>query len=240
MTEETKYAPDSTEPSPSSHDKPVAAPAAGGAGSKIPVGVDVACELPDDPNVPGDPVDPFDPETLRMSQDFAANLGVKKALVTVPVRKPDKSWFVRVHPSESYRLQTGMLELKEDRECYIVAPALWPEMASESTFGVRTLFTAINRQGVVFIWQVSLPGPDGRVNEWNRSALEAADRAVKGWIRVQANMSLGAYEIFEATGDLPEPEWPKYSFRDLLAAAFRDKRIDARDHPVLRRLRGEV
>src|SRR5262245_56173499 len=39
--------------------------------------------------------DPFDPGSLRLSQSFAACLGVKKALVTVPVRKPDKAWFVR-------------------------------------------------------------------------------------------------------------------------------------------------
>jgi hypothetical protein len=28
------------------------------------------------------------------------------------------------------------------------------------------------------------------------------------WVRITANMSLGAYEIFEATGDLPDPTWP--------------------------------
>src|SRR5262245_49032803 len=48
--------------------------------------------------------DPFDPAALRLSEDHAANLGVKKALLTVPVRKPDKSWWVRVHPDEKYRL----------------------------------------------------------------------------------------------------------------------------------------
>ena len=33
------------------------------------------------------------------------------------------------------------------------------------------------------------------------------------WVRVTANMSLGAYEIFEASGDLPEPVWPDYLLR---------------------------
>src|SRR5262249_55498362 len=55
--------------------------------------------------------DPFDPAALRLSQDFGASLGVKKALLTVPVCKPDKTWFVRVHPSEEYRLQTTVIEL---------------------------------------------------------------------------------------------------------------------------------
>jgi hypothetical protein len=184
--------------------------------------------------------DPFDPAALRLSQDFAASMGVKKALLTVPVRKPDKSWFVRVHPDEAYRLQTAVIELKEDRETYLVAPALWPALAAESTFSSRALFTAINRQGVLFLWPIRLPGADGKVDEWSRTALDAADMAAKRWVRVTANLSLGAYEVFEATGQLGEPSWPSTPFGELLRIAFRDRFISSLDHPVLRRLRGEA
>jgi hypothetical protein len=197
-----------------------------------------ALERPAVAGGPADP-DPFDPASLRL-QSFGAAVGVKKALLSVPVRKPDRSWFVRVHPDESYRLQTAVIELKEDRETYLVAPALWPELATEVTFSPRALFTAANRQGVVFVWPVRLPGPDGRVDEWSRTALEAADMAGKSWVRVVANMSLGAYDVFEATAQLPEPEWPGLPFRDLLKIAFKDRYIADLTHPVLRRLRGEV
>src|SRR5262245_26685205 len=78
--------------------------------------------------------DPFDPASLRLSHNLAATLGVKKALLTIPVRKPDKSWWVRVHPRDDYSLQTAVIELKEDRETYLVASELWPELGSESTF----------------------------------------------------------------------------------------------------------
>ena len=184
--------------------------------------------------------DPFDPASLRLSGDFTAALGVKKALLTVPVRKPDKSWFVRTHPDENYRLQTAVIELKEDRETYLVAPPLWPELAAESTFSPRALFTAVNRQGVVFLWPVRLPGQDGKLDDWSRSTLEAADMARRSWVRVAANMALGAYDVFQASGDLPDPDWPELPFKELLRVAFRDRLIDTLDHPVLRRLRGEV
>jgi hypothetical protein len=184
--------------------------------------------------------DPFDPASLRLSQDFSASFGVKKALITVPVRKPDKAWFVRVHPAEEYALQTAVIELKEDRETYLVAPQLWPDLAGEGTFSPRALFTAINRQGVVFLWPIRLPGADGKVDAWSQSALEAAHMARRGWVRVAANMALGAYEVFQATGDLPEPEWPHTSLGELLRIAFKDRYVNALDHPVLRRLRGEV
>jgi hypothetical protein len=184
--------------------------------------------------------DPFDPASLRLSEGFAAAAGVKKALLTVPVRKPDRSWFVRTHPDPAYRLETAVIELKEDRETYLVAPHLWADLAAESTFSPRALFTAVNRQGVLFLWPVKLPGADGRVDEWSRSALEAADLAARGWVRVQANMALGAYEVFQATGNLPEPEWPDLPLKELLRVAFRDRFVDTIDHPILRRLRGEV
>jgi hypothetical protein len=184
--------------------------------------------------------DPFDPASLRLTQDLAAGIGVKKALLSVPVRKPDRGWFVRVHPGEDYRLTTAVIELKEDRETYLVAPALWPDLAAEATFSPRALFTAVNRQGVLFIWPVRLPGPDGRVDDWSRTALESAQLAMRGWTRVVANMALGSYEAYQATGQLPEPEWPDLAFRQLLRIAFKDRFINALDHPKLRQLRGEV
>lgn len=182
--------------------------------------------------------DLIDLEKLRLSQNFAETVGVKKKIITVPVRKPDRQWFVRVHPDESMRLETAVLEVKEDRETYLVDPSLWSELPAE--IRPEVLFTAINRQGVVFLWLIPLPGEDGRHNPWHRCALEAAQLATKQWVRVSANMSLGAYDVFEATGNLPEPEWPDIGFKELLEIAFRDNFIQSLEHPVIRSLRGEL
>src|SRR5213593_642712 len=88
--------------------------------------------------------DPFDPARLRLSQDFADAIGVKKVLLTVPVKRPERQWFVRVHPSPDYRLTVALLELRDDRVTYVVEP----ELAAALTGDVRvtTLFTGINRQ----------------------------------------------------------------------------------------------
>jgi hypothetical protein len=66
-----------------------------------------------------------------------------------------------------------------------------------------SLFITVNRQGVLFLWPVRLPGTDGRANEWHRSARETVERTMISWLKIKANMSLGAYDLFEATGDLP-------------------------------------
>jgi hypothetical protein len=189
-------------------------------------------------STPAKPADLFaDLANLRLSQDFST-CGVKKQLTTIPVRKPAKEWFVRIHPE--MRIETAVLELKEDREVYLIQRELWPELASESTFGPRALFVAMNRQNVLFVWPVRMPRPDGRIDEWNRSALEAATLAENKWVRVASNISLGAYEVFTATADFPDPEWPKLSLGEILRIAFKGRVIDSLDHLVLQKLRGEV
>lgn len=183
--------------------------------------------------------DPFDPAKLRLSQGMTAAFGVKKHLTTLPVRKPSKEWFVRCHNDPTFRLETCVLELKEDAEIYLISPEVRDDLAGESTVSPRLLMTAINKQGTPFLWPIRLPGADGRHDEWSKSAMEAASIATKGWVRVQANMNLGAYEVYEATGNLGDPEWPKLPFNELLRIAFKDRYIDTLDHPVLKRLRGE-
>jgi hypothetical protein len=174
---------------------------------------------------------------LRLSQDFGSQVGVKKVLTQVPVRKPDRQWFFRVRPGEEWRLDTAVLELRDDRETYLVSPELRGGLSSEVT--LKKLVTAINRQGVVFVWPIALPGFDGRSNSWNDSALDAVAHAEDGWISLRSNMQLGAYEIFEAFGLVEAPEWPEGSFQDLINLAFKNRYINTPDHPVLRRLRGD-
>jgi hypothetical protein len=180
--------------------------------------------------------DPYDLGNLRLSQSFTETAGVKKLLTTVPVRKPNKQDFVRVHPSEAFRADVLMIELEEDREAYIVGRGMVDDLATEAQ--PFTLFTAINRQGVVFLWPVRLPAPDGKVFEWHRSAREAAETAVGKWSRIKSNMSLGAYETTVAESAIPDPIWPEASFQELIRIGFRDRVIDVATHPVVRRLRG--
>jgi hypothetical protein len=101
------------------------------------------------------------------------------------------------------------------------------------------MYACINRQGVVFLWPVRLPGADGRQLEWHRSAAEAAEMAMQRWVRVKANMSLGAYEVYEAAATIPDPVWPTdLTFMQMLTIAFKGRLVDNLGHPVLKRLRG--
>jgi hypothetical protein len=183
------------------------------------------------------PINPFDPAALRLDQSFADTVGVKKLLTTVPVRKPGKQDFSRVHPELSFRLTpAAIIEIKEDGETYLVTPNMAAQLPGE--FNVATLYTTISRRGVLHLWPVKLPGPDGKHSEWHRSAAEAAERATKGWVKIVSNRSLGAYEISLPTGNIPDPVWPDISFDEILKVAFRDRIVDRLDHPLVNQLRG--
>ena len=106
--------------------------------------------------------DPFDLDNLRLDQSFAETAGVKKLLHTVPVGRPNPQDFVRIHPGQDYRDAFALIELAEDREYYILPPNIAREMPGE--FFTATLYTCINRQGVVRVVPVRLAGP-GRQGE---------------------------------------------------------------------------
>ena len=56
----------------------------------------------------------------------------------------------------------AIIELKDDREVYLVTPAIAPDLVGE--IAAATIYTAINRQGVVHLWPIRLPAPDGKHN----------------------------------------------------------------------------
>jgi len=166
-----------------------------------------------------------------LSQNFGSVSGVKKKLLTVPVGKPGKTQFVRAHSVN--KLDTMLLKYNEEN--YLIDPDVL-HVVGDLARPYR-LVEAIDRQGNVFIWTLALPDAEKPLN-WHFSALEAANNAELEWTRMQANMALGAYDIFAAEQDLGGPEWPELSMNELLEIAFKNKIIDRPDHLVLLQLRG--
>ena len=177
---------------------------------------------------------PADFSRFRLSQNFGSVSCVRKKLLTVPIRKPHKTQFVRVHPAN--KMDTMLLKYGDNGEdLYLVDPDVMQEV--EDLAKPYRLSQAIDRQNNVFIWPLAIPD-DGRPLNWHLSALEAAGNAELEWTRTQANMALGAYEVFAAEQDLGAPEWPELSMNELLEIAFKNKIINRPDHLVLLQLRG--
>lgn len=181
---------------------------------------------------------PFDPQRLRLTQRHGESQDVRRILVSVPVRKPGRQEFFRTQPDLTMWLEAAILELKEDRLSYLVEPTLAPYLPGEAV--AKILVPTITTHGAIFVWPIKLEDERGRLDEWNAVALEAAERAREKWIRLVANIGAGTYDVLEAAGVFPEPAWPELSLQRILSLAFKDRVIDSIDHPVLRRLRGEI
>ncbi len=179
-----------------------------------------------------------DLKSLRLPANYGATLGVKKLLTNVFVGRPKKSIFFRTHPADEMTFPAMLLENKEARESYVVVP----DVAQEISELVRPvmLHAAIDRQNNVSLIPVPLPGEAGTRNPWHESLAQAVEYAKLKWIRITSNMHAGGYDVYEAEGDLPEPEWPAHDIDALIQVAFRGKIINGLDHPIVQSLLGKI
>lgn len=177
-----------------------------------------------------------DLETLRLSPEAIAGGGAREVLTQVPVRKSNRHEFIRIHPASDMSLVTTVYTDKDLRETFLVAPNMRDALLGEAK--PVLIAAGITRQNVLFLWPLALPDDTGRTNPWHESAREAYELAKKRWVRVSADMSLGAYRIYQAEGELSEPNWPDKALKDLLEIGFRGRIIATDDHPIVKRLRG--
>jgi hypothetical protein len=171
-------------------------------------------------------------DALRIDQNFAEQIGVEKVITRIPIRKPGRQEWVRVHTDENFHIQLALFEYEQEGDYYVLDHSLLGLLTEEVAF--KKLYYSINRQGVVFLWPAKLPDATGRIDDWNKSRHKAANLAMGGWVRVASNRSLGAYEVYTPQAKLDDPVWPELSLNEILEIAFEDKIICEKDHPILK------
>ena len=183
--------------------------------------------------------DPFDLSNIAVASVTAEDLGVEKPILMVPVDKPGKQDFFRTHPDPEFHVEARVLKLEAERETYLVTRAVWPSIPGETKL-VR-LVPYLTRTGGLGLWPVSLPDDlfGKRDTAWCVTARKAAEIAETKWVRMQANMSHGRYDLVTSV-KIPDPVWPGIKLTEILKIAFGDGHlIDSLDHPVVRQLRGD-
>jgi hypothetical protein len=100
------------------------------------------------------------------SRDFADPADVATLVARVPVRRPNGHTFVRVHPGQDYRFPVDLIELPDEEETYLI----YSNEVAAALDEVRKpcmLYTAITRQGTVFLWPVKLPRGNKKLVAWH-------------------------------------------------------------------------
>jgi hypothetical protein len=175
-------------------------------------------------------------ESLRLNPAFEDTTGSK--LLQVNVEKPDSQNYFRVHPT--LRQEVSIVQLKDEDEIFLVGTEMQINPVLRSQVIKATLMLVMTRTGNLFLWPVKIGKADTSPPKWYRSARLAAETAMKKWVRIEPNRQGSCYNIFEATGNIPEPEWPTdVTMVELIKRAFReDQIIKQADHPVILRLLG--
>jgi hypothetical protein len=181
----------------------------------------------------------FDPSRFRLSQDFTAETGVVESVSSIAVRKPKRQEWFRAFDGPGWPFPTRILESQEDKDTiYLVANRLWSVLGDE--LKEKLLFLCLSRSGEVFLWPIRLVDPFGKPDYWSLTAREAAETAKTRWTRNTSDMNRGRYRVYTSGVDLAPVQWPSLSPEEIIELAFGDRMIEDIDHPILRRLRGEL
>lgn len=201
---------------------------------------DEPAELPPEP-APGPTntgPDPFSLDGLVVTQNYHQVCGARKQ-VTIPIGKPNRQVFFRIHPSPAYARPFNVLADKDSRAIYIVAANMAAELADEMY--LATIYTGITRQGNIFLWPARMPDEGGRQMAWHESQHSIAAHAQQNWLRIVADMHLGANVMVPAAIDFGPPEWPTTPYQEIIWSAFKEEGfIRSPDHPAVRKLRGFI
>lgn len=175
-------------------------------------------------------------DALRLPQNYNEITQVKLQILKVAIRKPTKHEFIRVRPGDDWKCKVLTYKSGDADVLFVVAPPMLSALQQLTT--PTQLHTAINQDGIVFLLPVTLPSSDGKPNSWNDTKAAAVKEAETDWVRIVANQDRRAYDINLPVNPKPDPEWPDYSFDELLKLAFKGNVIDSIDHPIVKKILG--
>ncbi len=183
-----------------------------------------------------EPVPKFDINSLRLPDNYLATKGGVKLPTKASFGKLSKHRFCRTHPGEEYRFPAIIVDDKEGREVYLVAPHL-AEYLGPMVKNVN-LRLCLDNMGTPRIIAEPIIDAFRRTTLWSTTMIEAIKLSETEWVRIESNMEAQQYTIIQAVSNLGDPQWPSQSMEDIVHEVFLGRIITAEDHPLIRQLQG--
>jgi hypothetical protein len=175
-------------------------------------------------------------QEFALPQDYVDGIA-DTVQAAVPIQKPKKQEFISPHPHLEARMFCGIVVDDESGEHYVLHPALVDEFSDECRRTV--LVPYMLRDGSVRLWPIGRRDETGNWNPWHQSAHTIAGKYANKWVRVIAARGIGAYKAQEPVSCPDAPVWSEVDIPGLYADMLNVSAIEDRDHPFLRKLRGE-
>jgi hypothetical protein len=174
----------------------------------------------------------------KLMADNPVDVDVPAIKAVYSVKKPHPDDFFRAHPSDSMTIPL-VVYISKDGKTYYVEPAVREAIARR--LRVARLVVCSTMDNEIVLWPVKMPTENGGGSTWYDSAWAAVLKARDKWIRIDSDMSAGQYVVTEKDGPARQPLWPEgESLETILGKAFKGRVIKDLNHPVVKRLKGEV
>ncbi len=160
--------------------------------------------------------------------------GQRKAnQTTVPVRTPDRQWWIRAHRDPQMQVPVDILVITggEHEGTWFLDPEVEFPPELDQYVKPAILTRCITHDGTEFFYlsKQSAKSPKESIRRCIQAARE-------GWIQVRWNPTSKGYEFERARRLKREPAWSNDTLDELLEKAFGDRYVDRRDHPTINRL----
>jgi hypothetical protein len=155
----------------------------------------------------------------------------------VYVGKPQPARYVRAYRNNEFAHEFGFVYDQTGDQQYLVLPDLIDEIGVDVR--MRKLFTLVDWHGDVWLWPLLTSDGRGRTDPYTRSAHEAIEAAYEEWVRLIVIGGTNKITVMPSADRHIDPTWPA-DYYDAIRKGFTGRVIDSLDHPVVRRLRGQI
>jgi len=166
----------------------------------------------------------------------------KDVVGTLSYRKAKNNEYFRVRGDPEWKAQIG-ITLDAAGDEYLVGPEVMPYLEQERLVSKVDVFTLMSKDSQdIFLSGIGVKDPLQKENSWNTSRRRAYEMAEAKYIRIVTNHVTHSYNITEALGDLPEPNWPDDKIPSLefaLNRVFQDRFVDTMSHDVIKSVVGK-
>lgn len=187
----------------------------------------------------------LDLSKLKIQPGTAGIIKTAPVLKTIRVKRPDNTAFFRIRAGPEWVADYPIFSAKgTDKEKYLVYPEFQQELIERNSLSIVRFYFGIEwGSNVMFLTDVGIQtNEDGTLNSYHRSRAELYEMGKEKWISISANLDLGAYVATEAKSKIPDPAWPPKpeNIDEAVQIAFKNNVIDNENHPILKKLRGEI
>jgi hypothetical protein len=180
-------------------------------------------------------------DQLRLPETFTGIGGGIKQPLKPTYGRLNRHRFSRVHPGEDFKYPALIVTDKDSDgqgESYLASHHLASQLGTMAS--PRNIRLAVDTTGTPRLVGEPILRGVGKPNLWHQSLIDAIKQAERFWVRVEANMDAGQYQVTVSQNDLGEPRWPDRTMHELVLDCFKDRIILKSDHPLIMQLEGRI